>query len=146
MIKENAEAKAIGKKVKNLHVRLRTHIQEHKRDYVIGAGGAAVAGFTCLLMRGTASRSINCGTSVVADRGISVVGKKVVMSNVSYISADRQGPPSWVVRCKQTGDVFTSQRSAAFEMDLPQAELSKHLNGVMDNVRGYNFERLCLAA
>jgi hypothetical protein len=126
--------------------KVKTHVQTNQKVYIAGIGGAAFAGITCFIMRGAASQPINCGTSVVAERGISVLGKKVVMSNVSYISADRQGPPSWVVRCKQTGDIFTSQRSAAVELGLPQAELSKHLNGVMDNVRGYNFERICLAA
>ena len=97
-------------------------------------------------MRGIASRHISGGISVTAQGGISVLGKNVVMDNVSYISSNRKGSPSWVVRCIETDVIFTSQKAAAKAMELSQAEVSKHLNGMMDNVRGYHFERICMAA
>lgn len=122
------------------------HIKKHKTEYYCIITGVVVAGITVLIMRGTASQSISRGISVTAKDGISVLGKKVVMSNVSYISSNRQGPPSWVIRCLETGVIFTSQASAAFEMELPASEISKQLNGMMDHVRGYHFERICLAA
>lgn len=124
------------------------HFKKNKKFYTgLGVGvGLSLAYFTSPIVRGVVHQPISHGTSVTANRGISVVGKKVSLNNVSYISADRQGPPSWVVRCKETGDIFLSQRSAAMEMELPEAELSKHLNGLMDHVRGNHFERICLAA
>src|SRR5436190_145003 len=125
--------------------RVQNHVKRHQFVYGVGAG-VIFAGITYCIMRGVASQPISRGISVTAERGISVLGKKVVMKNVSYISADRQGPPSWVVRCKETGSIFSSQNSAAIEMGLPKAELSHHLNGTMDNVRGYHFERICMAA
>jgi hypothetical protein len=97
-------------------------------------------------MRGVASQPVGRDIVVTARRGIAVTGRKVVMNNVSYISADRQGPPSWVVRCKETGDIFTSQNSAAVKMNIPANNLSQHLNGVRDHVNGLHFERICLAA
>ncbi len=69
-----------------------------------------------------------------------------MLNSVSFILSNRQGPPSWVVRCKETGDIFASQNSAANGMNLPANEISKHLNGVMDTVRGFTFERICMAA
>lgn len=123
--------------------KIKTHFRENKKTYLVGIG---VAGITAIIMRGIASQSISRGISVTAERGISVLGKKVVMENVSYISSNRQGPPSWVIRCKETNDIFTSQRSAASEMNLSDSEISKHLNGLMDNVRGFHFERICMAA
>jgi hypothetical protein len=124
--------------------KVKRHVLRHQVRYAAG-GSVVVAGFTCLIMRDVISLPISRGSAVTADRGIAVVGKKVVMNNVSYISADRQGPPSWVVRCKETGNVFTSQRSAALEMGLPANELSQHLNGLREHVYGNHFERLCLA-
>jgi hypothetical protein len=132
-------------KVKELKDKIVTHVQEHKEIY-IGIGVGALAGITCTVMKSIAQQPISRGISVTADRGISVAGKKVSLNNVSYIYANRQGPPSWVVRCIETGVIFTSQHSAAMEMGLPEAELSKHLNGLMDHVRGNHFERICLAA
>lgn len=127
--------------------KLKTHVRENRRVYIsslVGVLGGIAIGTTIMMRR--QSSPISSGISGTADRGISVIGKKVVMSNVSYISQNRQGSPSWVVRCLETGIVFTSQRKAALTMDLPESEISKHLNGALDNVRGYRFERLCMAA
>jgi hypothetical protein len=125
---------------------IKAHVGRHKTIYCSVGTGIIVAGITYTITRGVASQSISGGISVTAKRGISVLGKKVVMNNVSYISANRQGSPSWVVRCLETGEIFTSQLSAARELDIPASEISKHLNGLMDHVRGYHLERVCLAA
>ena len=126
---------------------VKEHIKKHKVAYSCVVTGVGVAGFTCLLMRGVASQHIDRGISVVADRGISVIAdRSVVTNNVSLISSRRQGAPSWVVRCVETGKIFTSQLGAATEMELPASEISKHLNGMLDHVRGYTFERICMAA
>lgn len=125
---------------------IKTHFHDHKQTYIIGVSCFSFAAITVLYMRSITSQHISRGTSVTAKRGISVLGKNVVMNNVSYISSNRQGPPSWVIRCLETNKIFTSQNAAAEAMDLPSSEISKHLNGLMDHVRGYTFERICLAA
>jgi hypothetical protein len=124
---------------------VKTHLHENKKVYIAGAVGI-VAGITCVMMRDIISQSLSHGTSVTAQDGISVLGKKVVMNNVSYFASNRQGPPSWVIRCLENGDVYTSQSAAASTLNLSPQEISKHLNGLMDHVRGYHFERLCMAA
>ena len=133
----------MGKKVE----KVKKNVDNNKKVYITaGVIAVVAAGITVLIMRGVASQPIDRGIAVVAKRGIAVQGKKVVMNNVSYISADRQGPPSWVIRCKETGEIFTSQRSAASLMNIPENELSRHLNGLRDHVRGNTFERICMAA
>jgi hypothetical protein len=130
-----------------VYTKIKNHIEEHKLAYSCVATGIVVATFTSIIMRSVASRqSIRGGISVPAQGGISVLGKNNVLNNVSYISSNRTGPPSWVIRCLETGDLFTSQKSAALELEIPASEISKHLNGMMDNVRGYTFERICMAA
>ena len=123
-----------------------THVKKNKKVYILGSG-VVIAGITYYIMRDVFSHRIGRGISVAADRGISVIAdRSVVKNNVFLISSRRQGAPSWVVRCFETGEIFPSQLSAATEMNLPASELSKHLNGVMDNVRGFHFERICMAA
>jgi hypothetical protein len=132
-------------KLPNFTTGIKEHISRHKVAYSFGSG-IVVAGITFCIMRGVASQPISRGIAVTAERGIAVLGKKVVMNNVSYISANRQGPPSWVVRCLETGDIFSSQNAAANTMGLSPAEISQHLNGMRDHVLGHHFERICLAA
>ena len=135
----------------------KNHVKENKVTYLVVGSGVTLAIITLVIMRDTTSRHISRGIPVAAQGGIPVLGKSVaiqnnilgknnVLNSVSYISADRKGPPSWVVRCKETGAIFTSQKSAANNMYLPANEISRHLNGVLDNVRGYHFERICMAA
>jgi hypothetical protein len=131
--------------------RIKQHVKDHKEAYIaggvgLGIGAVGVAIGTRLIVGDNVSLPISRGISVTAERGISVLGKRVVMNNVSYISSNRSGPPSWVVRCVETNAIFSSQSGAASEMNLSASEISKHLNGMMDNVRGYHFERICMAA
>ena len=91
------------------------------------------------------SKHISGAIGVTAGRDI-VVTKRSVLNNVFYISSRRKGGPSWVIRCIETGDIFRSQLNAANEMNLPASEISRHLNGIIENVRGYHFERICMAA
>jgi hypothetical protein len=123
---------------------VKAHIQKHQYAYGV-VSGLALAGITSLMMRGVASQPISVAIGDAASDSIGVAGRKVVMRNVSFISANRRGSPSWVVRCLETDEVFTSQRKAAMEMGLRADHLSNHLNQARDNVKGFHFERLCLA-
>jgi hypothetical protein len=139
--------------------KIKTHIKEHKKVYISGVTVIVIAGITFVIMRRGGKAHINGhtsdqvldkdiqgGISVLAPGGISVRGKNNVLNLVSYFDNSRKGPPSWVIRCLENDRVFTSQNNAAIEMGLPASEISKHLNGLMDNVRGYHFERICMAA
>jgi len=136
---------------------IKSHFEKYKAVYITGGAGILFASFTYLYMRGVASQSIRDATGVPAQGAIGVLGernvsqnivsgKSNVLNSVSYFSSDRQGPPSWVVRCIETGDVFASQKSAANQMGLSASHLSEHLNGVRDHVSGNHFERICMAA
>jgi hypothetical protein len=129
--------------IKSKLKKVRNHIEENRDVYILGG---IFAGITFLIVRNVASQPIS--SSVTGTAGSSVTGtrNKVVMNNVSYISANRQGPPSWVIRCKETGDVFTSQRIAASEMSISETNISKQLNGLQEDAQGYHFERICMAA
>jgi hypothetical protein len=131
------------------------HVKRHKVAYSFGAG-VAVAGLTCLIMRGVYSQHIRGAVGVPAQGAVGVLGVSDVnihplsffskQNVVTVIEANRQGPPSWVVRCKETLDIFPSQKAAAKEMGLSASHLSDHLSGGMDHVNGFTFERICMAA
>ena len=125
--------------------KIKTHVQNHREAYIAGIVGV-VAGITWTLMRSGSGSTILRDTIVKAQRDTIVLGKNATLNQVSYFDSLRQGPPSWVVRCLETGNVFTSQRAAAMAMELPETRLSQHLNGVTDHVGGYHFERICMAA
>jgi len=132
--------------------KVKAHVERHKVAYACGATAVVGIGIgaiiTCLIMR---DGHIGGTIGTPAQSTIGVLGKSVkikdsTLNTVSYISADRTGPPSWVVRCLETGDVFTSQKAAATAMGLAADHLSNHLNGLRENVGGYHFERICMAA
>jgi hypothetical protein len=115
---------------------VKAHWANHKREYLIG-GGCLVLGY--LLHTQIKPPSYNIAS-------IFVSGKNNTLENVSLISVARQGPPSWVVWCKETQQPFLSQRSAAFSNGIPEVTLSRHLNGLLENANGLHFERICMAA
>ncbi len=126
--------------------KIKNHVIRHKTVYISTTIGVATACFTYLVMRDKSEQDIQDGFTVLAKGGTTVLGKSLVLNQVSYFDSERKGPPSWVVRCIETGAVFTSQAKAAAELELDASNLSKHLNGVMDNVNGLHFERICMAA
>jgi polygalacturonase len=132
--------------VKEKTDKFKEHIQKYKVVYTVGITGVGVAGITWLIMRGITSQPISSCVTGTTGSYVIGTGKKVIIDNVSFISADRQGPPSWVVRYKETGMIFTSQRSAAIAMEISEFNLSKHLNGFQEDAQGYHFERICMAA
>lgn len=139
--------------------RILAHFKKRKTLYIsIGcvAIGIGIAVLTGHIMKNFNSRGIPVTTS----RGIPVTGEgseffanhqgglftKNVTNFTQTVNAYRQGPPSWVIRCLETGESFMSQNKAATAMGLSPAEISRHLNGALDDVRGYHFERICMAA
>lgn len=126
---------------------VKDHFKRNKHRYGYGAAvivvGVGTAIITALIVGDKDSGS---GNVVTASGSNNVVaGERVVMENVSFISANRQGSPSWVVRCIETGEVETSQRKMARSMGIHENQLSEHLTGKTSDVDGYHFERLCLA-
>jgi hypothetical protein len=142
---------------------IKTHVMKYKIQYSCVAAGIVSAGITYIIMRSRLDYSISRAIGVTAkgvhdvlgetsvnalevNRGGLVLGNSYALNNVSFISSNRSGPPSWVVRCIETGGIFSSQNSCANEMGLATNELSQHLNGLREHVKDFHFERICMAA
>jgi hypothetical protein len=127
---------------------IRAHVDRHKNLYYVGSL-AVVAGITYAITRSTIAQRV-MGEGLNAQRALTNTAsfsfaKNATLNNVSFIVSNRQGPPSWVIKCVETGEEFLSQRSTAIAKGLRQSDLSQHLNGLQENVNGLHFERLCLA-
>lgn len=139
--------------------KLTDHFRKHKTVYFVIGASVLSACITAALVRHIL-QSASRGIPVTASRGIPVTGQgSDIFRNATVkwfssptinieqvVESHRRGAPSWVVRCLETGDAFMSQASAASHLDVPQSELSKHLNGKVEHVRGLHFERICMAA
>jgi hypothetical protein len=127
-------------------IRVKEYLQEHKELYIGLGVGVIVAGITYSIMRAQSGSIILRDSIVEAQRDSIVLGKNATLNQVSYFDSNRQGPASWVVRCVETGLVFTSQRAAALAMDISESNISRQLNGLKNQADGYHFERICMAA
>jgi hypothetical protein len=113
---------------------IKAHVRRNEKAYYIGTI-VVVAGVTFLV-----TRRVYAPSSLFAKK---IVIKDSVMIFSTY--ARQQGPPSWVVRCVENGEIFTSQADAAARMGLSASNLSSHLNGKYADVSGYHFERVAIA-
>ena len=124
---------------------IKSHFEKYKAVYISG-GILTIVGITCLVTKSASGPHVDREISQVAKNGIAVNAKNVVMRNVSVIAANRQGPPSWVIRCVETGDIFASQGAAADAMNISRTAISQQLNGLREHAQDFHFERICMAA
>lgn len=141
-----------------MNEKVKQHFTKHKTKYIV-VGAVVIAGITWAIVRqkshispellGTASPELlGTGENVISvfAPNTHIRGDNNHINLQQVISANRQGAPSWVVRCLETGEVYSSQRSAAIANGIAESDLSRHLNGIRDLSEGLHFERICLAA
>lgn len=121
---------------------IKGHVERNKPFYAF-AGGIVVTAVVIVVTKRVDMRYLG-GTVRTA-----LLAKNVTVkdSGVLLIQTFERwtGSPSWMVRCVETGRVFTSQADAAKIMDLSPTTLSRHLNGLRDHVNGYHFVRVAMA-
>ena len=128
-----------------MNEKLKAHWEQYKWWY-IGAGVVVAVGVGAYIL---GKNTINDRISMNdVDMGNHNVASPAINNGVlNYtVEANRQGPPSWVVRCIETGDVFSSQNKAAEELGISSTNISYQLNGIKPDINGLHFERICMAA
>jgi hypothetical protein len=112
---------------------IKGHVRKNQTTYVVVAAGVVVVTVTFLVTRRVYAPTF--------------LRKVVIKDSVIVIQtyARRQGPPSYVVECVETGAKFVSQHHAAHAMKIDPSTLSRHLNGFTENCGGYHFVRLAMA-
>ena len=140
-----------------MNPKIKEHIKRHKTLYI--SIGCVALGIGIAVLAGRIVKNHQIGVELLDAAGVELldagktVGSSVYVGKnagnlavLNYIDQRRPGSPSWVVRCLETGAIFSSQRKAAEGLGLSQADLSRHLNGLKDHVNNLHFERLCMAA
>lgn len=111
---------------------IKKHFQKHKEAYLVG--GACLA------------TGIALGVVVMLRKNttlIDVSSIRVLSSgdNNTFIVA-ANGDPGNVVRCLENNVLYPSQNAAARALNVDKATVSRHLNGVIPDVKGIHLERL----
>ena len=118
---------------------------------VCGATALVTVGVTTLVINrrnsGVASTSNEVRSIDVSPRGVFAHQTTNTHVNDSFnettiVNIDnRTGPPSYIVENLDTGATELSQRAMAYADGVNERDLSKHLNGKLDDVKGNHYER-----
>ena len=125
-----------------MNEKFKEHWDKHKQTYItIGVGVVVGVGIYVLAKQ----KITNIKVDISGNTDSNPIG--VNLGTLNYtIEANRQGPPSWVIRCIETGDVFSSQNKAAEALGISSRDVSCQLNGIKQDINGLHFERICMAA
>ena len=121
--------------------RIKAHFQRNKTRYYVGST-IGVAAITLVIMRGRHAsflRSLD-GQDVVTMRPLTFFSNRTNI--VTVIAREGRGHPGYLVRCKETGDIFSSQSGAASWAGTSAVNMSQHLSGRFPDVYGLHFERI----
>lgn len=104
-------------------VKVKDHIRRHQTKYIVGVTVVVTAGITYAITRQVSLRYFPTNAMRI--------NKMTIKDNVLYFTtyARKQGPPSYVIRCVETGEIFTSQAEACRQLGIDPARMSRHLNG-----------------
>ena len=121
--------------------KVKEHVGRHKVAYSLGTI-VVIAGVSYWVGVRTGS---SFTLSELSNKG-TVVGINNKMNQTVVQLVDRSGPPSWVIRCIETGEETLSQHEMASLHGLRVSDLRAHLNGYLDSVNDKHYVRLGLAA
>ena len=114
--------------------KIKTHFRENKKLYVgiaIG-GGVAVVGFAVY----SVTREKYVGATAIN------IGYKNTIEQHIEVHIEALGDPGNIIQDTTTGTIYASQNQAARELGVDHRRISKHLQGLTDNVDGHKFNLL----
>jgi hypothetical protein len=130
----------------NVFKNVKSHFERHKVAYSLGAG-VAVAGITCLIMRGTGVRGAP-GVSGVRGAPTNIASfifrSPQTVNITTVLDREGRGHPGWPVRNLETKRIFFSQKEAADAFGIRKGVMSGHINGKFPDIDGLHFERVNL--
>jgi hypothetical protein len=110
----------------NTASRIKTHLGEHKGVYITAAVATGVG--------------VAVGLGLANKDAIRIL---VIGNNNTVVAVlERRGHPGYLVRCLETGEVYSSINRAAKACSVNAGNLCRHLNGHLDHVKGLHFEKL----
>lgn len=121
------------------------HFERNRERYIGVASGVVIAGITCLVMR---ERDAPLDTGGDGPETTTIrsfffaLSAKDSGNVVTAVHNGGRGHPGFRVHSKEHDIVFDSQGAASRAFGIPEAVMSKHLNGKFDNAHGMHFERV----
>jgi hypothetical protein len=116
-------------------------MSRRKKIVLIGSG-IAVAGITCYIMRGryvmVGNAALN-GLDGVTVRPLAFFSKQSV---VTVVEREGRGHPGYITKCLETGIRYAAQEDAARAIGVHPTTMSRHILGVLPDVKGLHFERI----
>lgn len=92
----------------------------------------------------SAFHSITSSFSIGGDVG-SIVNNNVVDNSTTFVNVVRQGAPSYIVECIETGEKFMSQNDLAKRLGVSPKIVSDYFAGKNDSIRKMTFRRIGMA-
>ncbi|UVK59340.1 HNH endonuclease [Gordonia phage Pherobrine] len=129
---------------KNVASKVKAHVQENKKYYIIG--GVVVVGIAI----GTSGYILGTKTSpkevenLITPKINQVLSWKPEATLEVYIEA--LGDPGNIIQDTTTGTIYASQGQAARELGVYPSRISEHLAGKIPNVQGHVLKNLGKAA
>lgn len=123
--------------------KIKTHVNEHKKVYVVGATCLTIGVLGTLAVVRTGAISFNPvgdSNAVVAPSVNQVLSWKP--SSVLEVHIEALGDPGNIVQDLTTGTIYASQGQAAKAVGATSGQMSKHLSGATNFVNGHAFVKL----
>lgn len=120
--------------------KIKQHFKDNAKLYIgigIGAGVTIIGAAAYVLLS-------EKGAKLVGVRPVQVLTYK--SNQVIDIHIEALGDPGNIIQDLTTGTVYASQNQAARELGVDHRRISKHLQGLTDNVDGHKFTVLGKAA
>lgn len=115
--------------------KIKNHFEKNKQLYIgigVGVGVSAAFGAVVVINKGDISNVNNIKQMFAYKSTMNVAIEQVV----------RRGHPGFVVRCKETGEVFASIKRASELLQVSRTGIQRQLAGKAGAVGGYTFELL----
>lgn len=121
--------------------KLKAHVKRHREAYIVGI--VCLAGITYLVMRSrhTGLTKVPDGHESVTVRPLSIFANQK-NNIVTVIEREGRGHPGYLIKCLETGEIFSSQAVAADAAGTSPWFMSGHINGRFPDVNGRHFDRV----
>jgi hypothetical protein len=115
-------------KIKEPVEKVKTHVREHKEAYIAGSVGVLAGAAGVLIFRDS--------SALVSFKETMNLKYKSPTSIIAQFIIPALGDPGNVVQSVETGTVYASQGQAARELGVDPSVVSRHLKGVLPDVKG----------
>ena len=134
--------------------KIKNHFKRNAGAYVTLVGVCVLAGITTVIMRERSTRVAeefplgvqrppkNSHWEYSGSNFFSNSFNKDSFNVINVIEREGRGHPGYLTRCLETGLTYKTQAVAAREHGLSPTKMSNHLNGMLDHVGGYHFDRI----